>query len=205
LSNKIRILSSLMCFSVSPACLTNLSSSVLRLKVTGSQAGPFSLLSSPWPASRTRRHTTHSKSYPAQTTVKQTSNVKNGRTNVPNRFGNETETFWYRSRISLIKNKLFRFYPESALQDQTKGSPSMGQIRERTQSFLVSILLDIGTFVERLWNVCSFTVLTLLKTRVLNPQESICILLNPIQCSIFISGSGSTFRIPDPGVKCCAQ
>jgi hypothetical protein len=28
------------------------------------------------------------------------------------------------------------------------------QIRERTQSFFVSFLFDIGTFVERLWNVC---------------------------------------------------
>jgi hypothetical protein len=28
----------------------------------------------------------------------------------------------------------------------------------------VSFLLDVGTFVERLWNVCSFTVLTLLVT-----------------------------------------
>jgi hypothetical protein len=26
----------------------------------------------------------------------------------------------------------------------------------------LSFLLDVGTFVERLWNICSFTVLTLL-------------------------------------------
>ncbi len=31
------------------------------------------------------------------------------------RFGNETKTFWYRSRIP---NRLFRFGPESALLDQ---------------------------------------------------------------------------------------
>ncbi len=51
----------------------------------------------------------------------------------------------------------------SALLGLKKGSPSIIQkIRERSLSFFVSFLLDIGTFVERLWNVCSFTVLTLL-------------------------------------------
>jgi hypothetical protein len=32
----------------------------------------------------------------------------------------------------------------------------------KNSDVLVSILLDVGTFVERLWNVCSFTVLILL-------------------------------------------
>jgi hypothetical protein len=34
------------------------------------------------------------------------------------RFGHEIKTFWYRSRISLIENRLFRFDPESALLGQ---------------------------------------------------------------------------------------
>jgi hypothetical protein len=34
------------------------------------------------------------------------------------RFGNENKTFWYRSRISLIENRLFRFSLESALLGQ---------------------------------------------------------------------------------------
>ncbi len=37
----------------------------------------------------------------------------------------------------------------------------MGQIREQASYVLVSFLQDVGTFVERLWNVCSFSVLTL--------------------------------------------
>ncbi len=37
----------------------------------------------------------------------------------------------------------------------------MGQIWEQTQTFWFHFLLDVGTFVERLWNVCSFTVLAL--------------------------------------------
>jgi hypothetical protein len=36
------------------------------------------------------------------------------------------------------------------------------KIRKELNGFFVSFLIDIGTFVERLWNVCSFTVLTLL-------------------------------------------
>ncbi len=46
------------------------------------------------------------------------SNVKNERTNVSISLGNETKTFWYRSRICLVENRLFRFSPESALLDQ---------------------------------------------------------------------------------------
>jgi hypothetical protein len=34
------------------------------------------------------------------------------------RFGNETKTFWYRSQIFLVENRLFRFGPESVLLDQ---------------------------------------------------------------------------------------
>jgi hypothetical protein len=39
---------------------------------------------------------------------------------------------------------------------------------------LVTLLLDIGTFVERLWNVCSFTVLTLLLLNSLLTFYPIC-------------------------------
>jgi hypothetical protein len=77
------------------------------------------------------------------------------------RFGNETKTFWYRSEISLVENRSFKFCPESAL---------LGKIERITfdktnsgKNYIVFciISIDIGTFVERLWNVCSFTVLTL--------------------------------------------
>jgi hypothetical protein len=73
------------------------------------------------------------------------------------RFGNETKTFWYRSQISLVENRLFQFCPESALLGEI--SPSIRQIREKINRFFVSFLLDIGS----LWTVCSFTVLTLLR------------------------------------------
>ncbi len=46
---------------------------------------------------------------------------------------------------------MFRFGPESALLGQ---KIQIIQIRKRAQSFFVSFLLDIGTFVECLWNVC---------------------------------------------------
>ncbi len=78
------------------------------------------------------------------------------------RFGNETKTFCYRSRICLIETKLFRFGPESAFLDQIV-MLSFDKTYSGTKSHvMVSFLLDIGTFVERLWNVCFFTVLTLL-------------------------------------------
>jgi hypothetical protein len=35
---------------------------------------------------------------------------------------------------------------------------------------LVSFLLDVGTFVERLWNVCSFTALTLVAASVVGKE-----------------------------------
>ncbi len=34
------------------------------------------------------------------------------------RFGNETKTFWYRSRICLVENRLFQFGPEYVLLGQ---------------------------------------------------------------------------------------
>ena len=81
-------------------------------------------------------------------------------------FGNETKTFWHRSPVSLIENRLFQFGPESAL---------LGQIErisfDKTNSGMNSIFICLipfryqnvcGTFMGRLWTVFSFIVLTLL-------------------------------------------
>jgi hypothetical protein len=51
---------------------------------------------------------------------------------------------------------MFRFDPESALLgliERIYGT-SIIQIRERTQSFFVSLLFGIGTFIERLLLYC---------------------------------------------------
>jgi hypothetical protein len=81
------------------------------------------------------------------------------------RFGNEAKKFWYCSLICLVENRLFRFGPESALLDQTEVCSFDGADSGTNSDVLVSFLLDVRTFVERLWNVCSFTVLTLLSRR----------------------------------------
>ncbi len=74
------------------------------------------------------------------------------------RFGNETKNV---PKYLLLKSVCFKFVQN--LLSKYKGSLSIGQIRERTQwFFFVLFILDIGMFAERLWNVCSFTVLTLL-------------------------------------------
>jgi hypothetical protein len=75
------------------------------------------------------------------------------------RFWNETKTFWYRSRICL-ENRLFRFGPVPALLDQTEKIFFDGTNLGPDSNGLVSVRLDIGTFVERLWIFCSVTVLT---------------------------------------------
>jgi hypothetical protein len=78
-------------------------------------------------------------------------NVKNKRTNVPILFWNETKTFWCRSRICLIENRLFRFGPESALLDQIE-MISFDKTNSGTNlNVLVSFLFDIGTFVPSLF------------------------------------------------------
>jgi hypothetical protein len=79
------------------------------------------------------------------------------------RFGGETKAFWYRSRISLVGNRLFQFCPESAL---------LGRIEriifDRTNSgknSKVSCFVSIrhrnvcGTFVER-WLLYYFDITT---------------------------------------------
>jgi hypothetical protein len=68
-------------------------------------------------------------------------------------FGNETKTFWYHSRIYGL---------ESALLDQTEICSFDVADSGTNSDVLVSFLLDVGTFVKHLSNVCSFTVLTLL-------------------------------------------
>jgi hypothetical protein len=47
---------------------------------------------------------------------------------------NETKTFWYRSRIYLIENRLFRFGPETALLNQIEMLSFDKKFREQTQT-----------------------------------------------------------------------
>jgi hypothetical protein len=70
------------------------------------------------------------------------------------KFGHIPEMFWYRSRICLVDNRLFHFGIESVLLDKIE----MISFNVADSGFL----LDVGTFVKSLWNICSFTVLTLL-------------------------------------------
>jgi hypothetical protein len=70
------------------------------------------------------------------------------------RFWNETKTLRYRFRICPVENRLFRFGPESALLDQIEMISLDTTNSETNSNVLVLFLLDNGTFVERLWNVC---------------------------------------------------
>jgi hypothetical protein len=64
------------------------------------------------------------------------------------RFGNETKTFWYCSRLFLVENRLFRFGPESVLLDQVE-MISFDVAESGTNSnVMVSFLLDVRRFVE---------------------------------------------------------
>ncbi len=75
------------------------------------------------------------------------------------RFGNETKTFWYRSRICLIENRLLRFGPESALLDQIE-KISFDKTNSRTKSNMFCFHSCIRyrnvceTFVKRLFLYC---------------------------------------------------
>ncbi len=60
------------------------------------------------------------------------------------RFGNKTKTFWYRSRICLVENRLFWFGPESALLDQIEMCSFDGADSGTNSYVLVSFLLDVG-------------------------------------------------------------
>ncbi len=81
------------------------------------------------------------------------------------RFGNLTKTFWYRSRISLIENRLFRFGPESALLGQIERI-SFDMTNSGMNSFVICFIPI--RYWNVLWNVCSFTVLILLIRASLN-------------------------------------
>jgi hypothetical protein len=71
------------------------------------------------------------------------------------RFGNETKTFWYGSRICVVEKRLFRFGPDSVLLDQIDMiSFDEADSGMKTQTFW----LHSCQMPERL----SFTVLTLL-------------------------------------------
>jgi hypothetical protein len=74
---------------------------------------------------------------------------------------NETKIFWYRSRIYLIENRLFRFGPETALLNQIEMISFDKKCRERTQT----CWFHSNWILEHMWNVCSFTFLTLLLSR----------------------------------------
>jgi hypothetical protein len=68
------------------------------------------------------------------------------------------KTFWYRPRICLIENRLFRFGPESAPLEQIKLSLSIRKNSGTNPHVLVSFLLRYrnfcGTFLERLFLYC---------------------------------------------------
>ncbi len=63
------------------------------------------------------------------------------------------KTFWYRSQNCLIENRLFRFGPESALLDLIEMIFFDGADSGTNSALpgMVSFLLDVITFVERLF------------------------------------------------------
>jgi hypothetical protein len=85
------------------------------------------------------------------------------------RFGNETKTFWYRSRISLIENRLFLFGPESAHLGEIERIP-FDMTNSGTNSIVICFIpiryWDVcGTFVDRLLLYCfDITTQEILKT-----------------------------------------
>jgi hypothetical protein len=78
------------------------------------------------------------------------------------RFGNETKTFWYRSQICLVENRLFRFGSRIC-----SPGPNIEMI-----SFDGAVWFHSCYMSERLRDVCSFTVLTLLRTMLLGRTEA---------------------------------
>jgi hypothetical protein len=63
------------------------------------------------------------------------------------RFGNETKTFWYRSRICLTETRLFPFGPESALLNQIVMLAFVNSNSGTNSNVMVF-------FLFRYWNVC---------------------------------------------------
>ncbi len=64
------------------------------------------------------------------------------------------QTFQYRFVICLVEKRLFRFGPESALREQIEMCSFDGADSGTNSDVLVSFLLDVGTFVERLLLYC---------------------------------------------------
>ncbi len=103
--------------------------------------------------------------------VTQTSNVQNERTNVLISFWNESKTFWYRSRICLIENRLFRFGPESALLDQIE-MISFGKTSSETNTNVLLKPLRLYSLYRSTysyWNKLFDTVKNKLWTQVKKP------------------------------------
>jgi hypothetical protein len=64
------------------------------------------------------------------------------------------KTFWCRSRICLLENRLLRYVPESALLDQIEIISFDAADSSTNSDIRVSFLLASGTFVERLFLYC---------------------------------------------------
>jgi hypothetical protein len=65
-------------------------------------------------------------------------------------FGNETKMFWSRSQVCLVGNRSFRFGPESAPLDQMEMISFDGADWGTNSGVMVSFLLDVRLFAERL-------------------------------------------------------
>ncbi len=76
----------------------------------------------------------------------------------PKRFGIVPE-------LVLLRTDCFDFGPESAPLDQIEMISFGGADWGTNSDIFVSFLLDVGPFAKRLWNICSFTVLTLIRMR----------------------------------------
>ncbi len=84
----------------------------------------------------------------------------------PYSFGNETKKrFGIVTEFVLLRTDCFHWVQNLLSWTKQKCAFFDGANWGTNSDVLVSFLLDVGTFVERLWNVCSFTVLTLLPRR----------------------------------------
>jgi hypothetical protein len=90
--------------------------------------------------------------------------------------------FRYCSRIYLIENRLFRFGPESALLGQIERISFKKTNSGKNSIVFVSFLLDIGTFVERLWNVYCFDITSTKQVSLKFPQATGQARLNGVPC-----------------------
>ncbi len=123
------------------------------------------------------------------------------------RFGNETKTFWYRSRICLVENRLFRSGLESALLDQIEMCSFDGADSGTNSDILVSFMLRrcrnvCGMFVERLLLYCfditqpsvsSFSKLNFCHYQVYSSTHPATLLYNQADSSHIISSSSRKY------------